>query len=57
MRRTAVRNGVVEKGSTITKASQNFRIVEGHEPEGRGKAFTVLDDAVGSGRARIRLRL
>jgi hypothetical protein len=27
------------------------------EPEGRGKALTVLDDAVSGGRARIRLPL
>jgi hypothetical protein len=54
---TAVRNSIVEEGSAFTKASQNFRIIEGHEPKGRGKAFTVLDDAVGRGRARIRLLL
>lgn len=57
MRRAAVRNGVVEEGCGLAQASQNFRIVEGHEPKGRGKALTVVDDAIGCGRARIRLLL
>jgi hypothetical protein len=58
MRRAAVRNGIVEEGRGLAQASQNFRIVEGHEPKGRGKAFTVLDnDTVSRGRARIRLLL
>jgi hypothetical protein len=57
MRRAAIRNGVVEEGGGLAQTSQNFRIVEGHEPKGRGKALTVVDDAIGCGRARIRLLL
>ena len=52
-RAAAIRNSVV-KGGGITKASKSFRIVEGHQPKSRGKAFTVLDDAVRRGRVRIR---
>ena len=57
MRRAAIRNGVVEKGSGLAQASQNFRVVKGHEPKGRGKSLPIMDDAVRRGRARIRLLL
>jgi hypothetical protein len=53
--RRPVSNGVVEEGCTIAKASQNVVVVEGHETKGRGKPFTVLDDAISRCGARVRI--